>query len=347
MAGNSDRRALRFGRSSRGPAGYPVAMNQALACGILASLLLLSAEASARPGPRSAAKPAQPRLLVSTKTPKPGDPVLVTVIGGHEPSGTGGRVPLVFYPIERGWQAVFAIPLENAPDKIEVKAGSLGETLTVRAHTFVEEAVTVAPELAAPPADKREQLDADNTAVIGAVKDTSPPLFRGRFRMPGKGRETSPFGSWRTLNGGHRSRHLGLDLAGPKGSPVRAVQHGKVTLVHDGFLMGGTVVLTHGAGISSAYFHLTDIAVAVGDVVKPGQALGKVGLTGRTTGPHIHLGIWVPGGFVDPAVFLRFPIATPTLKPGPAVEAKPSKAAKPAKPAKPAAKARRPRRARR
>jgi murein DD-endopeptidase MepM/ murein hydrolase activator NlpD len=303
-------------------------MKHALACGILASLLLVAADASARPRARTPARAAKPQLQVSTRTPKPGDPVLVTVTGvAGEPSGTGGRVPLVFFPVARGWQAVFAVPLEDAPARVEVTAGGLTETLTVRAHTFAEEAVTVAPELAEPPADKRKQLDEDNAAVIEAVKDPAPPLFRGRFRLPGKGRQTSPFGSWRTLNGDYRSRHLGLDIGARQGSPVRAVQHGKVTLVHDGFLMGGTVVLTHGAGIASTYFHLTDIAVAAGDVVKPGQVVGKVGMTGRTTGPHIHLGIWVPGGFIDPAAFLRLPLATPRATTRPAAPARPKKPA--------------------
>lgn len=316
-------------------------MKYVLACGIFASLLVVASEPSAGPKPRAPAKAAKPRLQVSTRTPKPGDPVLVTVTGlGEEPSGTGGRVPLVFFPVARGWQAVFAIPREDAPASIEVTAGGLTQTLTVRAHTFEEEAVTVAPEFAEPPADKRKQIDADNAAVIDALRDTSPPLFRGAFRMPGQGRRTSPFGSWRTLNGGYRSRHLGLDIGARQGAPVRAVQHGKVALVHDGFLMGGTVVLIHGAGIASAYFHLTDITVAAGDVVKPGQALGKVGMTGRTTGPHIHVGIWVPGGFIDPAVFLRLGIATPRVTTRPATKAK-------AKVSKPPAAGRRPGRQRR
>jgi murein DD-endopeptidase MepM/ murein hydrolase activator NlpD len=303
-------------------------MKLPLVCGIFASLLVVATEASARPKPQAPANTAEPQLQVSTRTPKPGDPVLVTVTDlARKPSGTGGRVPLVFFPVARGWQAVFAVPLANAPAEIKVKVGRLSETLTVRAHTFDEEAVKIAPEFAAPPADKRQQLAADNAAVINAVKHTSPPLFRGAFQMPGKGRRTSTFGSWRTFNGEHRSRHLGLDIGARKRTPVRAVQHGKVALVRDGFLMGGAVVLTHGAGIASAYFHLTDIAVAVGDVVKPGQALGKVGLTGRTTGPHIHLGIWVPGGFVDPATFLRLEIATPTLPADPAPNAKVSQPA--------------------
>jgi murein DD-endopeptidase MepM/ murein hydrolase activator NlpD len=274
------------------------------------------------------ASAAKPQLQVSTRTPKPGDPVLVTVTDlARKPSGKGGRVPLVFFPVERGWQAVFAIPLANAPAEVKVRVGDLSETLSVRAHTFEEEAVTIAPELAAPPPDKRQQLEADRTAVINAVKDTSPPLFRGTFQMPGKGRRTSSFGSWRMFNGEHRSRHFGLDIGARKRSPVRAVQRGKVALVRDGFLMGGTVVLTHGAGIASAYFHLTDIAVAAGDVVKPGQALGKVGLTGRTTGPHIHLGIWVPGGFIDPVTFLGLDIATPRVSAEPAASAEVSQPA--------------------
>jgi murein DD-endopeptidase MepM/ murein hydrolase activator NlpD len=245
--------------------------------------------------------------------------VLVTVTGlARKPSGTAGRVPLVFFAVARGWQAVFAVPLARAPARINVKVGKLGQTLTVRDHTFDEEPVTIAPEFAAPPPDRRRQLAADNAAVNQAVKHTSPPLFRGKFQMPGKGRQTSSFGAWRTFNGEHRSRHLGLDIGARKRSPVRAIQHGKVALVREGFLMGGAVVLIHGAGIASAYFHVSDIAVSVGDVVKPGQPLGKVGLTGRTTGPHIHLGVWVPGGFVDPATFLGLALDTPSVTSQPA-----------------------------
>jgi len=257
---------------------------------------------------------AEPRVRVSTMTPKPGDPVLVTVEGVDvQPKGTGGGVKLVFFPVRSGWQAVFAVPLEEAPGelKVEVDGVARGETVAVRAHQFAEETVTVAPELAEPPPDKRKQIDADNAAVIDAAKNASPPLFRVAFRRPAGGRTTSPFGAWRTFNDGHRSQHLGIDLAARKGAPVRAAQRGKVSLVRDCFLMGGTVVVDHGAGIASVYFHMTDIAVAAGDEIERGGLLGKVGPTGRTTGPHIHLGIWVPGGFADPAVFLRLKLGMP------------------------------------
>ena len=257
---------------------------------------------------------AEPSLRVSPKKPKPGDPILVMVDGvDARPKGTGGKVPLVFFPVKRGWQAVFAVPLDDAPTELRVTIDGIApyETLAVRTHQFPEEQVTVPPEMAEPPADKRKQIDADNAAVIAAVRNSAQPMFRGAFRLPGAGPRTSVFGAWRTLNGGYRSRHLGLDLAARKGAPVRSIQRGKVALVHDGFLMGGTVVIVHGGGIASTYFHLADIPVKVGDDVDRGAVIGKVSLTGRTTGPHIHLGVWVPGGFVDPAVFVKLPIATP------------------------------------
>jgi murein DD-endopeptidase MepM/ murein hydrolase activator NlpD len=275
---------------------------------ICASIALLGAVAPA------ALAGKETRLRVSSKKPRPGDPVLVTVEGvDHEPKGTAGKVDLLFFATRKGWQAVFAVPLEDTPAelKVAIEDPPLLETLTVQPRTWAEEKVDIAPEMAEPNAEKRKVIDADNQKILFALKDPGPPRFRGRFAKPGSGSATSPFGAWRTLNGDYRSRHLGLDLGARKGAPVRAIGEGKVTMVDSGFLTGGTVVVIHGAGIASTYFHLDDIKVAFGDVVKRGTVLGKVGLSGRTTGPHIHVGIRVAGGFVDPAVFLKLPIGPP------------------------------------
>jgi murein DD-endopeptidase MepM/ murein hydrolase activator NlpD len=170
--------------------------------------------------------------------------------------------------------------------------------------------VKIDPEMAEPPADKRKLIDGDNAAIIEALRDREPPRFQSSFTKP-SGSQTSPYGAWRTLNGGYRSRHLGLDFGARKATPVRSIQDGRIALVRDGFLTGGTVVVTHGAGLASSYFHLDDIKVAVGDTIKRGDTLGKVGMTGRTTGPHIHVGVWVPGGFIDPDAFFRLRIGPP------------------------------------
>src|SRR6185503_3201717 len=155
------------------------------------------------------------------------------------------------------------------------------------------------------------EIDTDNAAVIAALRNNDPPMFKGRFRAP-PGKKSSAFGNWRRFNQSeHRSRHLGLDVVARKGAPIRSVARGKVALVRSGILMGGTVVVVHGAGLATCYFHVSDFAVKTGEMVEAGQVLGKVGLTGRTTGPHIHVGIWARGGFVDPAALFRLPIAAP------------------------------------
>lgn len=257
---------------------------------------------------------AEPRLDVAPRAPRPGDPVLVTVSGVDKaPRGTGGKTPLVFFAVRDGWQAVFAVPIEDASSELKVVLAepALSQTVALTERHWGEEQVKIAPEMAEPPADKRKVIDSDNAAIIAGLKGHGPPLFHGGFAVPGSGVRTSSFGAWRTLNGGYRSRHLGVDYAARKGAAVKVIQDGEVTVVRDGFLTGGTVVVVHGAGLASTYFHLDDIKVAVGDTIKRGTIVGKVGLTGRTTGPHIHVGIWVPGGWIDPDVFLRLRMGVP------------------------------------
>ena len=294
-------------RTGHGLAGYNRWMRQRLAS-IGFSFACFGILAAATPAR------AEPRLEIEPKAPRTGDPVLVTVTGvDHAPRGTGGKVALVFFQVKDGWQAVFALPVEDEPKevKIAITHPALSQTVTPAVRKWGEENVTIDPEMAEPPADKRKIIDADNGAIIKALREHVAVRFQGHFALPGNGQQTSGFGSWRTLNGGFRARHLGLDFGVRKGMPVHAIEDGQVTLVRDGFLTGGTIVVAHGAGIASTYFHLDDIKVAVGDVIKRGAVVGKVGLTGRTTGPHIHLAVWVPGGFIDPAVFLHLKIGVP------------------------------------
>lgn len=336
-----------------------------LACAVVAALLAAPAAASAikpkvppekkddkakkAPAKKDAEKkpPASKvKLTLSSTKPKPGDPILVKVTGAAAmPRGTAGGRRLIFFPVKAGWQAVFAVPLGDAPEaeeepdrgfwdvwhgrtspaaaaadkdkpaaprtiKVAIADGP-STTLTVKPHTFPEEAITIDEALANPPAAQAREIDTDNAAVIAALRNNDPPMFKGRFRAPA-GKKSSAFGNWRRFNQSeHRSRHLGLDVVARKGAPIRAVARGKVALVRSGILMGGTVVVVHGAGLASCYFHVSDFAVKAGEMVEAGQVLGKVGVTGRTTGPHIHVGVWARGGFVDPAAFFRLPLAAP------------------------------------
>jgi len=255
---------------------------------------------------------AEPTLTVTPTTVHPGEPVLVTVTGTTEaPRGKAGGAPLRFFASKTGYQAVFATTLDIKEDHVlvELAAGAKPVSVAIAAGTFPETSVVVEDELANPPKEDRDRIDADNRAIVGSyAKAAGAPQFDRAFKRP-PGKVTSTFGEWRTFNDGHRSQHLGLDLGESEGARVGAIGAGTVALVRDTFLAGNVVVVAHGAGISSMYFHLSKVSVAEGDHVAQGAEVGRAGHTGRATGPHLHLGVDVDGGLVDPTTFLALPIA--------------------------------------
>jgi murein DD-endopeptidase MepM/ murein hydrolase activator NlpD len=253
---------------------------------------------------------AAPAVRVEPTTAKPGDAVLVTVRGATEaPKGKAAGDDLRFFRAKGGYQAVFAVPLDAKPEPIKLTVAGEAVTLAIREVTFPESGVRVDEEYANPPAEARKQVDEDNTQTLGAmVKAGTEPQFTAAFRKP-RGKVTSSFGEWRTFNDGHRSQHLGTDFTASQGAKVPAVNAGIVALVRETFLGGKIVVVAHGAGISSAYFHLSRTDVKEGDPVKLGETVGLAGKTGRATGPHVHLAIRVPGGLVDPASFFKLKLA--------------------------------------
>lgn len=122
---------------------------------------------------------------------------------------------------------------------------------------------------------------------------------------PVQGRTSSPFGLRRFFNGEERNPHSGLDFAVSRGTPVKVPADGVVTLVGDYFFNGRTVFVDHGQGFITMYCHLDAVSVKVGQEVKRGEVLGKVGATGRATGPHLHWNVSLNGNRVDPAIFLK------------------------------------------
>ena len=112
--------------------------------------------------------------------------------------------------------------------------------------------------------------------------------FLDGFQWPVKGRISGVYGSQRILNGEPRRPHYGIDIAAPAGTKVLAPAGGFVTLAHpDMFLSGGTLILDHGHGLSSAFLHLSRILVVKGERVSQGQPIAEVGSSGRSTGAHL------------------------------------------------------------
>lgn len=124
------------------------------------------------------------------------------------------------------------------------------------------------------------------------------------FDRPVDGRLSSPFGLRRFFNGEERNPHSGLDFAVPAGTPIKAPAAGEVTLVGDYFFNGKTVFVDHGQGLISMFCHLSAIDMKVGDQVARGGVIGKVGATGRATGPHLHWNVSLNDVRVDPAIFI-------------------------------------------
>jgi len=132
--------------------------------------------------------------------------------------------------------------------------------------------------------------------TVSAVNHLILPLIR-----PVPGEVSSAYGLKRYFNDQARNPHRGLDLRAALGDPVQAVAPGQIMLVADHYYGGRSVFLDHGLGVYSVYMHLSEITVRQGEMVEAGQVIGRAGQSGRVTGPHLHLGLYVLDLAVDPS----------------------------------------------
>ncbi len=261
----------------------------------------------------SPARPLQGSITLVTVRPRAGawmvdGPVVVSgYLGGrsmHFDRGTDGA-----------FHSLAGIPV-NAPDSIlidlEIEDGVWTERLRsylyVTRGSFSSTLLSVDPRFTTPPDSALQaRLAAEQEAVQEVLRrsDRTPRLFDAQFLRPRSTRVTAEFGERREFNGQLRSRHLGTDLAGDVGAPVIATNRGVVALVGDFYYAGRLVYVDHGVGLLTAYLHLSEIFVVPGDTVARGQLLGRVGASGRVTGPHLH---WIARSgvvMVDPMSLLE------------------------------------------
>ncbi len=184
----------------------------------------------------------------------------------------------------------------------------LTTSIPVQAGDYPLERLTVAPRFGAPPdsADRvRLEQDREKAATAAARAHRTRRIWDETVVMPRNSVVTGGFGDGRIFNGQLSSRHMGLDLRGARGDTVVAATRGVVELVEPFLLAGNVVYLNHGAGLLSAYFHLSRQLVEVGDTVEAGEPIGLVGATGRVTGPHLHWVVRYGTTSVDPQSLLE------------------------------------------
>lgn len=187
-----------------------------------------------------------------------------------------------------------------------VRHGDGSETtqvLSIAPRDWIVERVDGLPQNTVTPDPKTvKRIQQEGSMIVAARNRTEPlPFFETGFLQPAQGRISGVFGSQRILNGQPRSPHSGLDIAAPTGTPILATADGIVSLVHDGMVLTGkTIMIDHGFGLDSVYIHMSEITVEQGQAVKQGDVIGAIGMTGRTSGPHLHFGISWYGAKLDP-----------------------------------------------
>ena len=250
--------------------------------------------------------------------PHPGDVAWVHVRGATDAAtieGALGDRPLAFFPYAGGQAAVVGVDVDvkagSHPWRLAVvepggEPRSLSGRLAIRRRDFSVQRLTLPTAMVDldPETERRAVAEGDRLRAI--YRTISPErLWRGRFVRPVAGAEPGTgFGARRIINGKPRAPHTGIDYAVDRGVPVVAANGGRVVLVAEYFFPGRLVVVDHGLGLHTLYFHLDSIAVADGDLVDRGQVLGAVGATGRATGPHLHFGALVGPARIDPTTLL-------------------------------------------
>ena len=179
-------------------------------------------------------------------------------------------------------------------------------TLDVEPKQFATRELTVNPNFVNPPAEVIDRIQRE-AARLNAIFPVASPerLWNGGFLRPVPGEATSAFGRRSVFNGQPRSPHSGADFRAAEGTPILAPNHGVVVLAADTYFSGNVVILDHGWGLYSYFAHLSAIDVAEGESVNQGETVGKVGATGRVTGPHLHWTVRLNNARVDPVALLQ------------------------------------------
>jgi len=246
-------------------------------------------------------------VLFRVTTPKP-----VRALSGN---WLGHEIAFSFDASHKSWFALAGVSLETKPGVYpiqlhgETAAGptiSFEKKIRVERQRYPRVQLKVPGRYTAPSSEDQRQIERDKETKEGTFKTLSPDReWKGSFAAPVNAAISDVFGVERVFNGSVQSTHQGLDFRVPSGTPVAAVNSGRVILARPLFFEGNCVVIDHGQGLLTLYLHLSKFSVKEGDSVDRGKPIGLSGGTGRATGPHLHLAVRWQGVYLNPQVLLK------------------------------------------
>ena len=274
-----------------------------------AALLALAGCVSPRPAPPAPqVAPAAPAPLPPARFILSGEREQGGLMVGTAPAGTT-RLTLngATVPIAQDGRFLIAFDRDAGPAAELVATRSDGSTarerIAVTPRAWRIERLPNLPRISQPSAEFQRRRPPELARIAAArAKATGAEGWRQPFRWPATGRISGLFGAQRIYAGEPGSYHGGVDVAKPTGAPILAPADGVVILAADApfTLEGNLLMIDHGMGLNSAFLHLSKIEVVEGQSVKQGQLIGRVGATGRATGPHLHWGMKWNDARLDP-----------------------------------------------
>jgi murein DD-endopeptidase MepM/ murein hydrolase activator NlpD len=230
----------------------------------------------------------------------------------------GHQITFNFNPSNKIWFALAGITFETAPGSYSLELigeGATGGAPLKFSHSFdvtrakypqIKVELTVEKKFTEPSPEQLAQIEEDKKVKDDYLNRVTPDReWSGSFTAPAHADISDVFGSQRIFNGNAQRPHYGLDFRVPTGTPVAAMNEGTVLLARFLYYEGNCVVIDHGQGLLTLYFHMSELKVKEGDLVKRGQEIGLSGGTGRATGPHLHVAVRWQGNYLDPARLMQ------------------------------------------
>jgi murein DD-endopeptidase MepM/ murein hydrolase activator NlpD len=269
----------------------------------------------------SMAAPTPVRVTVQARAERPGELIVLSISTASAPVRVRAfnRDLPVYAAGDREWRALIGIDLDVKPGTyaVTIDAGQppqhVVHELHVQKRIFRTRRLTVDEAFVTPPPAEAERIEREARLLERTWTSSSAErLWTEPFVRPVQEPANSAFGTRSIFNGKPRNAHGGADFLSPAGTPIHAPNAGRIAIARNLYFSGNTVVIDHGAGLFSMLAHLSATEVAEGNRVEAGQVIGRVGATGRVTGPHLHWAVRATGARIDPLSLLAVLGSEPT-----------------------------------